>query len=419
MPPSVIGSTRDFERATGMQTQPPTLSPALRQLVERAYQRRDTQAREIFDVCRRRFPHYGALQDEALAKFRHNVDMVIGAFYRLQLVEGRGPTPEELEPQRRAARERFAQGIPLEEMVGCYQVGLALLWTALLDGLDPRADIQAELLQRVPVTISANTLVTTTATEAYVQERERQMSSQDQAIAELLRLFAGDEVPIAALETRARSAGLELDALRFATLFRPPADEVAATSAIDLVRRLLDDRRLCDGLLIARVANGVLAVLAEDTQRSALADIAGKLRDRGWRSGAGGIASGAAGLRRTIREATRAVELGALLDRPGALDEYTDLAVLDLVDVGSTRAADFARCTLGSLSDPTANAPHFETIRALCRSGFSQKLAAAALGIHPHTLAYRVAQIRQRHGIDLDDAETRLRVHLAVRIVAP
>jgi sugar diacid utilization regulator len=400
-----------------MRTEPPNLSPTLRKLIERAFQNRAVQADQIFDLCCRRFPHYGALRGEARTKFRENLDMVVSAFYRLQLVEGRGPTPEELEPQRRAARDRVAQGIPLEEMVGCYQEGLALLWTHLLESLGARTDIQGELLQRVPITIAANTLVTTTATEAYVQERERRASSQDQLIAELLRLFAGDEVPLAVLETRARSAGLEIDASRFAVLFRPAGDE--ATPAVDLVRRLFDDRRLGDGLMIGRIAQGVLAVLPEGAQRSALADIAGKLRDRGWRSGIGGVVSGAAGLRRTIREATRAVELGALLDRQGPVDEYGDLAVLDLVDVGSPRALEFARRVLGSLADPGTNAVQLETLRMLCRHGFNQKLAAAALGVHPHTLAYRVAQIRKRHGIDLDDADTRLRVHLAVLIVAP
>jgi len=401
-----------------MQTQPLHLSPELRQRVERAYQSREIQAREIFELCRRRFPSYGALAGESLAKFRENVDMVIAAFYRLQLVEGREPTSEELEPQKRAARERVAQGIPLEEMVGCYQVGLAFLWSHLLETLGTGTDVQAELLQRVPITIAANTLVTTTATEAYVQERERRARSQDQAIAELLRLFASNEVPLAALETRARSASFELEAPRFAVLFRPAADD-ASSSTIDLVRRLLDDRRLGERLLLGRVGQGVLALLPESTQRSALADIAGKLRDRGWRVGVGDVGSGAVGLRRTIREATRAVELGALLDRQGPVDEYQDLAVLDLVDVGSPRARDFAQRVLGSLLDAQTNAMQLETLRTYCRHGFNQKLAAAELAIHPHTLAYRIAQIRQRFGIDLDDAETRLRVHLAVMIAAP
>jgi sugar diacid utilization regulator len=401
-----------------MHTQPTSLSPALRERVERAYRDREIQAREIFEVCRRRFPHYGALEGEALARFRDNVDMVIAAFYRLQLVEGREPTPEELEPQRRAARDRVAQGIPLEEMVGCYQVGLAQLWTHLLENLGSQTDLQAELLQRVPITIAANTLVTSTATEAYVQEREHRSRSLDQAIAELLRLFAGDEVPLAALETRARSAGFEIDVPRFAVLFRPGPEDTSIP-ATDLARRLLDDHGLGDGLLLGRVPQGILALLPEGTQRSALADVAGKLRDRGWRSGVGDVGSGAAGLHRTIRDAARAVELGALLDRQGPVDEYRELAVLDLVDVGTPRAREFAQRVLGSLLESEANGMPLETLRSLCQNSFSQKLAAAELGIHPHTLAYRIAQIRQRHGIDLDDAETRLRVHLAVLIAAP
>jgi len=400
-----------------MQNQPTSLSPALRERIECAYRNREIQAREIFALCRSRFPHYGALEGEALAKFRENVDMVVAAFYRLQLLEGREPTAEELEPQRRAARDRVAQGIPLEEMVGCYQVGLAQLWTHLLENLGTQTDVQAELLQRVPITIAANTLVTSTATEAYVQERERRARSLDQAIADLLRLFAG-EAPLAALEMRARSAGFEIDVPRFAVVFRP-APEDASISAIDLARTLLDDRNFGSDLVIGRVAQGVLVLLPEGAPRSALADVAGKLRDRGWRAGVGEVGSGAAGLRRTIREATRAVELGTLLDRQGPVDEYHELAVLDLVDIGSPRAREFAHRVLGSLLESDANAMPLETLRSLCRHGFSQKLAAAELGIHPHTLAYRTAQIRQRYGIDLDDAETRLRVHLAVMIAAP
>src|SRR5262249_42894293 len=163
---------------------------ALQELIERAYRSRDTQARRIIDECRSRFPHYQGLRGDALARFELNVDMVVRAFYRLQLLQGRNPTAEELDSQRRSARERFAQGAPLEELVGAYQVGLAMLWSDLLELLDPRTGVQDELLQRVPITISAQTLAAATATEAYVQERERRVRAQDLALAELLRAFA-------------------------------------------------------------------------------------------------------------------------------------------------------------------------------------------------------------------------------------
>ena len=72
---------------------------------------------------------------------------------------------------------------------------------------------------------------------------------------------------------------------------------------------------------------------------------------------------------------------------------------------------------VGALAAPDSNRTHLRTLRALCDSGFRHKLAAAALGVHAHTLSYRLAQIRRLHGIDLDDAQTRLRVHLALLIL--
>ena len=46
-----------------------------------------------------------------------------------------------------------------------------------------------------------------------------------------------------------------------------------------------------------------------------------------------------------------------------------------------------------------------------------RKVAAAALGIHPHTLSYRLNRLREHFGIDLDDYDVRLRVELALLIL--
>jgi DNA-binding PucR family transcriptional regulator len=37
--------------------------------------------------------------------------------------------------------------------------------------------------------------------------------------------------------------------------------------------------------------------------------------------------------------------------------------------------------------------------------------------VHPHTLTYRLKQIRRRFGIDLGDPEVRLRVQLALHVL--
>jgi purine catabolism regulator len=117
-----------------------------------------------------------------------------------------------------------------------------------------------------------------------------------------------------------------------------------------------------------------------------------------------------------VLEARRAIELGALLQRGGGVYRYADLALHDLVDVASPRAQTFAQQTLGPLARAAAR-PYRETLRALCAQGFRLKPAAAALEIHPHTLSYRMTQMRRRYGLDLADAQTRLRVALALLIL--
>ena len=75
------------------------------------------------------------------------------------------------------------------------------------------------------------------------------------------------------------------------------------------------------------------------------------------------------------------------------------------------------RRVLGPLVLAGASKTYLETLRQLVAHGHRIKLAAAALSVHPHTLTYRLKQIRRRFGIDLADPEVRLRVHLALLIL--
>jgi len=137
----------------------------------------------------------------------------------------------------------------------------------------------------------------------------------------------------------------------------------------------------------------------------------------GGRVGIGGPGRNIAGLRRAAREALRALEIGAMLGQTARAHRYTDLAILDLVGVGSANAEAFMRGVLGPLATTGASRTYLETLRLLSANGYRIKLTAAALSIHPHTLSYRVKQIRRRFGIDLDEPDVRLRVHLALLIL--
>ncbi len=136
-----------------------------------------------------------------------------------------------------------------------------------------------------------------------------------------------------------------------------------------------------------------------------------------WHIGIGDAGEGASSLRRTVFEAQRAVAVGRLVRPSERVHRYADLALLDVVNVGSATAEGYAARVLGALARPGTGATYRRTLDAFLRHGMQRKVAAAALGIHPHTLSYRLNRLRERFGIDLDDYDVRLRVELALLIL--
>jgi len=412
-----------MRRAAPHAKRPPPLSPKLRQLVDRAYRSREKQVGLVVARCRRLYPHYRALSGSALDDLRKNIRLLVAGFYRQGLIEGRTPTPAELKGPIHMARLRATQGVPLDEMVGCYQLGLPILWAALIEKAGKDTGLHLELLRRVPVTISALTPVTTAVTEAYVEERERLLSFREQATDEFLRLLVAEDVPLGLVETRASALPVRLDAPRIAMFCRvrrrggEATDGAGLEAEVNRLREILASAPTSAHALIGRIAEGLLAVLVTGPDREQLTEICRNVSPDGCRIGIGRHGVGLADLRRSAREAMRAAEIGELLRLQGPAHRHSELALFDLLDVGTPRALDFARRALGPLASPGSGETYRKTLRALCQNGFRLKVAAAALGVHPHTLSYRTGRLKERFGIDLDDSDTRLRVQLALLIL--
>lgn len=410
--PRSIATTMDAKRA-------PALSPALRELIERAYRTKRTQARAIATRCQRLSPFYRRLSGVDLQHLREICLRVVTGFYKHTLIEGRMPKPTDLEPARRVARLRAAQGLPLTEMIGCYQCGLPVLWKRVIAIAGAKPAVRLELLKRVPMTVAALTLLTNAVTEAYVDERERLLLGRGQALDDFLRLLVADEAPLGLLEAHARSLAIRLDLPRTILLVRAAAAHDSAPSPIDVeaIRLALSRLKNADEIIIGRVQDGALALLPAAIDGNDFVALGDALRRLAYRAGVGGPGMHAAGVRRSAREALRALELGALVADGRPVRRYVEVALFDLVDIGSGRAEEFARGILGPLAERDANETYRKTLRELCRHGFRVKPAAAALGIHPHTLSYRLNQIRERYHVDVDQPDTRLGVQLALLIL--
>jgi hypothetical protein len=388
-------------------------------LIRRVYRTRKTRGQVIIDDCLERLPHYRGLPDSMHAEIRENVLHHLALFYRVTLETGRSLTGDDLEPSRRLARLRASQGVPLGEFLTFFHVGLTVASNHLVDSVGESPVLRAQLLDRLAPIIANQTQLMTALTEAYVEERERLSRFREQDLDDFFQLLVSEGAMENVLEARARSLGIPLDESRAVAIFGPaipPGSEGINVGSED-IRRDLATRMPGAETWFGRSGEGFVGMLPEDLDPDALATTAESLLGADGRVGLGGAGLGIAGLLRSAREAIRALGIGAILRPPQRVHRYADVAVLDLVGVGSTEADDFVRRVLGSLSSTSSSETYLETLRQLSANGYRIKAAAAALSVHPHTLSYRVKQIRRRFGLDLDDPEVRLRVHLALLIL--
>ena len=133
-----------------------------------------------------------------------------------------------------------------------------------------------------------------------------------------------------------------------------------------------------------------------------------------WSKPRRAFASGSAGPRPEPGSAGSLLEARAALDavtRPVA--SYHDLGSLELLlSLPSAALEAFVARVLGP---SVANAWLLESLTALLDSGCRWSDAADRLGVHRHTLRYRMEQLRKQTGRHPDDPEQRMELWLAVK----
>jgi sugar diacid utilization regulator len=388
----------------------------LHELIQRAHRTRRALARSIVEECLERLPHYRGIPDLLLREVRGSVRHHLGILYRVTLETGRPLADAELEASRRTARARAAQGVPLGEFLTFFLVGLTRAWEDLMAGVGDDPVLRTQLLDRVSAVIANQTQLMTAVTEAYVEERERLSRFREQDLDDFVQLLVAERALPHLLETRARSLGIALEEPQAVAAFGVPKSATGASVGPDDLTRHLAARMPGGDVRVGRSREGFIALLPADPEAKALAASA-ELLGEDSRVGLGSAGTGVEGLRRSARQALRALRIGMALPGAGRVRCWGEVAVHDLVGSDSASAREFMRDVLGPLARPGASRIYLETLRQLSANAYRIKPAAAALSVHPHTLSYRLKQMRRRLGLDLDDPDVRLRVQLALLIL--
>ncbi|TMD26906.1 MAG: hypothetical protein E6I92_08165 [Chloroflexi bacterium] len=345
--------------------------------------------------------------------------------------EARPATQEEL---RRVAQlgilqARSSQSV--EPILSAYRMAARVAWDEILRAWRGHPEATPEALMLVAnYVFAALDQVAAEVTKTYLHAREQHMQRGTRAHARLFHALISDNFDSELeLQRQALALNTPLAASGYVAIVcklvvgnrdgeRGGQALAEVTASLDMPRGALvhatDPSTLvilwpAESLSDVELAKQFLVRLQEEAgQRS------GTLRAR-VRAGVGSYHPGLHGISRSFLEAQQAIEAGRKL-RPDSLVHGHDDVIPHLVLAQNPRLAErFVNHSLGRLMDPKVRnrGQLLETLDAYLAKG-SVKGAATALGLHRHTVLYRLEKLKELLGGDLDAPATRLRLQLAL-----
>jgi sugar diacid utilization regulator len=344
--------------------------------------------------------------------------------------EARPATQEEL---RRVAQlgilqARSSQSV--EPILAAYRIAARVAWDEILRAWRGHRDATPEAIMLVAnYVFAALDQVAAEVTKTYLHAREQHMQRGTRAHARLIHALISDNFDSELeLQRQALALNAPLSANGYVAIVcklvlgnrdgeRGGQALAEVTARLDLPRGALVHATDPSTLVILWPAESladieparqfVVQLQDQAAQRS------GQLKAR-VRAGIGGYHAGLHGISRSYLEAQQAIEVGRKL-RPESTVHGHDEVIPQLVLAQNPRLAErFVAHSLGRLLDPRLRnrAQLMETLEVYLARG-SVKDAATALGLHRHTVLYRLDKLKELLG-DLDVPATRLRLQLAL-----
>ena len=345
--------------------------------------------------------------------------------------EARPATQEEL---RRVAQlgilqARSSQSV--EPILAAYRIAARVAWDEILKAWRGHPEATPEAMMLVAnYVFAALDQVAAEVTKTYLHAREQHMQRGTRAHARLIHALISDNFDSELeLQRQALALNTPLAAAGYVAIVTKlvlgSRDGERGGQALAEVTTSMDTPR---GVLVHATDPGTLVVLWPVESQSDLDEarqFVNRLQDEAAqrsgnvkarvRAGIGGYHPGLHGISRSYLEAQQAIEAGRKL-HPDAVAWGHDEVIPHLVLAQNPRLAErFVVHTLGKLLDPKLRnrAQLVETLEAYLAKG-SVKDAATTLGLHRHTVLYRLDKLKELLGGDLEVPATRLRLQLAL-----
>ena len=364
---------------------------------------------DIGNLLRPQWPHYAQFLEENMPTIAELATLFV---HRLLETARRGlasldPVAPEAEPAVQLAFEQigalqFAEGRDLAEALLAYRVGARAAWrhvSAAALGLDLPSDVLAALAEAVFVFVDE---LASASAKGYVKQQWESSAERERLRGELSDLLLSDRSDTSVVRSAAERAGWPLPS-KAALVLVDPSDAAART----VIERL--DQRC----LQVRQQNMFGAIVPGPVDSKFKRELAATLR------GANAIVGQCVGLD-AFPVSTLLPMIGIELRQRGLLDGdpafvgehldefivHRDKQIFDALRRQVLRPLDdLAPATRGRLT---------ETLASWLRHMGDHTRVAEHLFIHPKTVRYRMNQLRERFGEELDSPRSRARMLLAL-----
>jgi hypothetical protein len=364
-------------------------------------------------------PDYArAMEGSFGAAVRRGVEIAFERFLALIEDPQTGASARSREIYVDLGRGEFHAGRSLDALLAAYRVGARLAWRRFVEA-GREAGLSPEVLYDLGEAIFAYIdEISAESADGYAREQSATAGEAQRRRRRLVRLLAEDPPPSEeAVRTAAAAANWPLPRRVAALVTGAPA--AAGEGAVGAAQDELDDAAVA---LARRL--GSAAVGAEAWGRACVfvpdPDAPGRRRQ---------LETALDGERAALGPTVQWLEAGASLRRAVsalALDVDGPLVVADahlatlLLGAEPALGAELAATRLAPLEElsDTQRERMTETLRAwLDRPGQVQAVAAA-LGVHPQTVRYRLNRLRELFGERLEDPDARFELSLALRVAS-
>lgn len=385
----------------------------------------DALAVAIWEAYETDIPRYAyfaesSLRDDVVAASRNAIEVYLR-------VMDTGVLPDRNAAQEiiKVERRRLSQGFRPEELQRAAILQYDLLWHAISDRVTPeRLPALASLTLRLVDVLAGS------RSQAQHQLTMTQMANVRSYVSELLlNEIETPEHDSAVSEEAAKSIGYNLTAPNVGIVLgsdhRSPFR--TTTAQVRSFHRALDRVRKSGIEVLGAVADDGYRMVVSARRRSIIGPTIDLLieqtegLDSMARAGVGTGLPGLSGIRRSLRQAARARTISALLDPDARTAFYDDIAPLDIFVDDEVGLRSFARRTLAPLiaADEESGGNLLETVQVMFDCGWSRKLTASRLHLHPNSIDYRIKQAERLLGTSFDQGRSMFKILLALQLMPP